>query len=37
MILREIGWDCMDWIDVAQDKGPTESLSEHGNKASGFI
>jgi hypothetical protein len=19
MELREIGWDCMDWIDVAQD------------------
>jgi hypothetical protein len=20
MILREIGWDCMDWIHLAQDK-----------------
>jgi hypothetical protein len=20
MDLREIGWDCMDWIDMAQDR-----------------
>jgi hypothetical protein len=20
MDLREIGWDCMDWIDLAQDR-----------------
>jgi hypothetical protein len=22
MDLREIGWGCMDWIDLAQDRGP---------------
>jgi hypothetical protein len=21
MDLREIGWDCMDWVDLAQDRG----------------
>jgi hypothetical protein len=21
MDLREIGWDCVDWIDMAQDRG----------------
>jgi hypothetical protein len=35
--LREIGRDCMDGNDVAQDKGPTESSSEHDNKPSGSI
>jgi hypothetical protein len=28
--LREIGWNSMDWIDVAQDK-------EHGTEPSGSI
>jgi hypothetical protein len=31
MDLREIGWDGMDWIDLAQDR---ESSSEHGNEPS---
>jgi hypothetical protein len=30
MDLREIGWDGMDWIDLAQD-------SEHGNEPPGSI
>jgi hypothetical protein len=24
--LREIGWDCMDWIDLAQDSGRWRAL-----------
>jgi hypothetical protein len=28
MDLREIGWDCMDWIDLAQDRGSCV----HGNE-----
>jgi hypothetical protein len=24
--LREIGWDGMDWIDLAQDRGTVEGL-----------
>jgi hypothetical protein len=24
--LREIGWDGMDWIDVAQDSGQREAI-----------
>jgi hypothetical protein len=26
MDLREIGWDCMDWIDVAQDRDQWRAL-----------
>jgi hypothetical protein len=26
MDLREIGWNGMDWIDLAQDKGPWRHL-----------
>jgi hypothetical protein len=26
MDLREIGWDGMDWIDLAQDKEPSGSI-----------
>jgi hypothetical protein len=31
--LREIGWDGMDWINLAQDKDPCE----HGNEPSGSL
>jgi hypothetical protein len=34
---REIEWDGMDWIELAQDKGPVEGSCEHGNKPSGSI
>jgi hypothetical protein len=34
MDLREIGWDGMDWIDLAQDR---EGSCEYGNKTSGSI
>jgi hypothetical protein len=26
MDLREIGWDCMDWIDLAQDRDHWRAL-----------
>jgi hypothetical protein len=35
--LREIGWGGMDWIDLAQAKGPVESPCEYGNEPSGSI
>jgi hypothetical protein len=37
MDLREIGWDGVDWVDLAQDKGPLEGSCEHGDKPSGSI
>jgi hypothetical protein len=33
--LREIGWDGMDWIDLAQ--GPVEGSCEHGDEPSGSL
>jgi hypothetical protein len=27
----------MDWIDLAQDKGPVEGSFEHGNETAGSI
>jgi hypothetical protein len=32
--LREIGWDGMDWIDLAQDRDQWRAL-EQGNEPSG--
>jgi hypothetical protein len=37
MDLREIGWDGMDWIDLAQDRDTVEGSCEHGNELSGSI
>jgi hypothetical protein len=37
MDLREIGWDCMDWIDLVHDRDPLEGSSELGNETSGSI
>jgi hypothetical protein len=34
MDLREIGWDDMNWINLAQD---SDQSCEHGNEPSGFI
>jgi hypothetical protein len=31
MDLREIGWDVMDWIDLAQDRYRWRAFFEHGN------
>jgi hypothetical protein len=36
MDLREIGWDGIDWIDLA-GWGPVEGSCEHDNEPSGFI
>jgi hypothetical protein len=36
MDFREIEWDGMDWIDLAQDRDQ-EGSYEHGNKLSGSI
>jgi hypothetical protein len=34
--LKEIGWDGMHWIDLAQDRDQwRESSCEHGNEPSG--
>jgi hypothetical protein len=33
--LREIEWDGMDWIDLAQ--GPVKGSFEHGNEPSGSL
>jgi hypothetical protein len=35
MDLREIGWDGVDWIELAQDKAPVEGSCEHGEEPSG--
>jgi hypothetical protein len=37
MALREIGWDGIDWIDLAQDRDQWRTLFEHGNEPSGSI
>jgi hypothetical protein len=35
MYLREIGWDGVDWIELAQDRDPVEGSCEHGAEPSG--
>jgi hypothetical protein len=38
MVLREIGWDGMDWIDLVQDRDQWRALvNKHGNETSGSI
>jgi hypothetical protein len=37
MDFREIGWDGVDWIHLAQDKGPVAGCFEHGNEPSDSI
>jgi hypothetical protein len=37
MDLREIGWGGMDWIHLAQDRGPLENSCEHGNELLGSM
>jgi hypothetical protein len=36
MDLREIIWDVVDWIGLAQDRDQSRT-HEHGNEPSGFI
>jgi hypothetical protein len=35
--LREIRWGGVDWIHLAQDKGPVAGCFEHGNEPLGSI
>jgi hypothetical protein len=35
--LREVGWGDMDWIDLAQSKGPVEGYFEHSDEPSRCI
>jgi hypothetical protein len=37
MDLGEIGWDGMDWIELAQDRDPVEGSCEHGDEPSGSL
>jgi hypothetical protein len=37
MDLREIGWDDMGWIDLAEDRDQWGGCCERGNKPSGSI
>jgi hypothetical protein len=37
MDLREIEWDSMDWIDLAQEGPVEEGSCEHGNEHSSAI
>jgi hypothetical protein len=37
MHFREVRWDGMDWIDLAQDRGPVEGSYEHGDEPSGSL
>jgi hypothetical protein len=37
MDLREIGWDVMDWIELAQDRDQCGGSCEHGDEPSGSL
>jgi hypothetical protein len=37
MNLKEIRWNGMGWIHVAQGRGPVEGSCEHGTEPSGSI
>jgi hypothetical protein len=37
MDLREIGWDGVDWIDMAQDRNQWRALVKHGIEPSGSM
>jgi hypothetical protein len=37
MDLRKIGWDCVDWIHLAQCRDQWRVLCEKGNEPSGSI
>jgi hypothetical protein len=34
---KEIGWDVMCWIDLAQDRDQWRALLQHGNETSGSL
>jgi hypothetical protein len=35
--IRETGWECMDWIDLDQDRDQWRALVNHCNEPSGSI
>jgi hypothetical protein len=35
--LGEVGWDFVDWVDLAQDRDQWRGSCEHGNEPSGSI
>jgi transcription termination factor 2 len=37
MDLGEIGWDGVDWIELAQDRDQWRALGEHGGEPSGSL
>jgi hypothetical protein len=37
MDLQEVRWRCIDWIDMAQDRGKVACSCECGNEPSGSI
>jgi hypothetical protein len=37
MDLREIGWDGVDWIELAQDRGQWRALVNNGDEPSGSL
>jgi hypothetical protein len=37
MDLREIEWDGMDWIELAQDRDQWRALVKHGDEPSGSL
>jgi len=37
MDLREIGWEIMDWILLAQDRDWCRACCEHNNEPSGSV
>jgi hypothetical protein len=37
MVLREIEWDGMNWIELAQDRDQWRALCEHGDEPLGSL
>jgi hypothetical protein len=37
MDLIELEWEGVDWMHLAQDRGPVVCPSEHGNEPSGSV
>jgi hypothetical protein len=37
IVLREIGWECVDWIYLTQDRDRWRAVCGHGNESSGSI
>jgi hypothetical protein len=37
MDVKEMGWEAVDWIDLAQDRGSMVGSCENGNEYSGSI